>query len=201
MLIRRLLGTVAAVACTLTLPVSRGVAQGASGRAAPRIVQLVVSGGLTVPSGDLKTFHNTGFHYDGALIVNFPGFPIALRPEVSLTTFKLKNVYAPLGATSGYSGNDNTKLLSGLGNIEIPLAAGLYAIGGVGLMNLESNLSGATSNASETKMVIDAGAGYRFRLSAIQGFVEARMGSASYEKGTFGYSKAQFIPITFGLAF
>jgi hypothetical protein len=35
----------------------------------------------------------------------------------------------------------------------------------------------------------------------MRGFLEARMGAASYDAGKFGFSKAQFIPVTFGLVF
>lgn len=168
----------------------------------PRIVQVVVSGGLTVPSGDLKAKHDNGFHYDGSLIFNIPGLPIALRPEVSLTTLKLKNTYLPSAPnTAGYGSGDNTKLLAGIGNIEVPLAGGVYLIGGLGAMNLQSRLTPTSADSSQTALIIDAGAGLRFAFARIQGFVEARMGTASYEAKKFGYSKAQFIPISFGLVF
>jgi hypothetical protein len=54
---------------------------------------------------------------------------------------------------------------------------------------------------SSSKFTFDAGAGFRFALGGARGFVEARVGAASYDQGKFGFSKAQFIPITFGLVF
>lgn len=202
MSIRSLLATCIATCATLAVITTGPLQAQSSGGLRRKLVQVVVSGGLTVPSGDLKTYHDNGFHYDGSLIFNIPGFPIALRPEVSLTTLKLKKNLIPAGTTSGYGSNSSdTKLLSGLGNIEVPLAAGLYVIGGLGAMNLQSKLSGTTTDESATKLVIDAGAGFRFHMSRIDGFVEARMGSASYDNKKFGYSKAQFIPVSFGLAF
>ena len=65
------------------------------GMTGTRPISLVVSGGLTVPAGDLADLHDSGFHYDVSLLLNLPGFPIALRPEFSLTQFKLKD---PLGS-------------------------------------------------------------------------------------------------------
>lgn len=201
----RAAGSLIAAALSLAM-VSPLSAQGSLGRGTTRKpISVVVSGGLTVPAGDLKDLHDSGFHYDGSVIFNLPGLPIAIRPELSLTTLKLKNPIGSFqsgGASSGYaSGDDQTRLLAGIGNIEVPLSGGLYLIGGVGAMNLKTTLAGASSDSSATNLVIDAGTGFRFHISRIDGFVEGRMGTASYEKGKFGYSKAQFIPITFGLVF
>lgn len=163
-----------------------------------RPIHLVVSGGLTLPSGELKDFHETGFHYDASLILTLPGFPIAIRPEFSLTKMKLKDTGLP-----SFSEGSETQMIGAFGNIEIPIAAGLYLIGGVGGVNLKTVLetSGTDIEKSQTKLAIDAGAGFRFKLGGIAGFVEGRMGSASYDNGVVGYSKAQFIPVTFGLVF
>ena len=169
---------------------------GAIGGAAHKLIRFSVSGGATLPAGDLKDTHDTGFHMDGALLLNIPGFPIKLRPELSFTQLKFKPGVASSTATTDL----NTQLLAGIGNIEVPLVMGLYVVGGVGAMNLKNNL-GTTADSAQTKLVIDAGAGLRARIKQIDVFVEARVGSASYDKGKFGYSKAQFIPITFGLTF
>ncbi len=169
---------------------------GAIGSAAHRLIRFSVSGGATLPAGDLKNTHDTGFHMDGGLYLNIPGFPVKIRPELSFTKLKFKDLLIPSIATT----NPNTQLLSGIGNIEVPLLMGLYVIGGVGAMNLKNNI-GATGDSSQTNLVIDAGAGIRARIKQVDIFVEARVGSASYDKGKFGYSKAQFIPVTFGLVF
>ena len=163
-----------------------------------RPINLVVSGGLTVPSADLGDFHDAGFHYDASLILNIPGFPIALRPEFSLTQFKLKESYVPTTP----SADDVTNMTAFLGNIEIPLGGGLYAIAGGGILSLSAadGLTGSVAEASK-KFTFDAGAGFRFALGSARGFIEARIGAASYEEGKVGFSKAQFIPVTFGLVF
>jgi hypothetical protein len=198
---RPLFAAAVSLAFALASPLSaQGMFGGAGGQ---RPIRLVVSGGLTVPAGDLKDLHDSGFHYDGSVIFNIPGLPFALRPELSLTTLKFKSnlrqTSVPGGIPSAPEGD--TQLLAGIGNIEVPLAGGLYVIGGVGAMNLKTTLAGASSDSSQTNLLISAGAGFRFRLSRIDGFVEGRLGTASYERGKFGYSKAQFIPVTFGLVF
>ena len=170
------------------------------GGGSARPVQLVVSGGLTLPAGDLKDFHDSGFHYDASLLLNIAGFPLTLRPEVSFTRLNVKD--ALTNTTSGYGSGDVTQMLGALGNIELPLGGGLYAIAGGGLLSLKSP-SGTTGGAdiSQSKITFDAGAGLRFHLGGIGGFVEGRVGTASYDQGKFGFSKATFIPVTFGLVF
>ena len=163
-----------------------------------RPISLVVSGGLTVPSADLGDLHDAGFHYDAALIFNIPGLPIAIRPEFSLTQFKLKN---PVLATP--DADDMTSMMAFMGNIEVPLGGGLYVLAGGGILNMSvpEAVTPDGEGESSKKFTFDAGAGLRFALGGIRGFVEARIGAASYEQGKVGFSKAQFIPITFGLVF
>ncbi len=162
-----------------------------------RIFCFVVSGGLTVPAADLADFHDSGFHYDASVLLNLPGLPIALRPEFSLTQFKLKD---PLIVPSG--GDDKTQMFAAMGNIELGLGGGLYLLAGGGILSLNpADLGTAGTTDSETRFTMDAGAGLRFKLGAIRGFLEARVGAASYDQGTFGFEKAQFIPFTFGLVF
>jgi hypothetical protein len=163
-----------------------------------RPISLVVSGGLTVPAADLGDLHDAGFHYDASLILNIPGFPIALRPEFSLTQFKLKEPFVPTTPNA----DDVTNMMAFMGNIEVPLGGGLYVLAGGGILSLSAPeaLTGAGEESSK-KFTFDAGAGLRFALGSIRGFVEARIGAASYDEGKVGFSKAQFIPITFGLVF
>ena len=167
------------------------------GMGSTRPIALVISGGLTLPSGDLGDFHDSGFHYDASLIFNIPGFPIGLRPEFSLTQLKLKDQVVPPG------GDDITNMAAFLGNLEIGLGGALYVIAGGGIlsMSVPEALAPDGEEESSKKFTFDAGAGLRFSLGAVKGFVEARIGAASYEQGKVGFSKAQFIPVTFGLVF
>ena len=175
-------------------------AQGPNVTGCRRIICLGVSGGMTLPAGDLADFHDSGFHYDASLFLNLPGLPISIRPEFSLTQMKLKDP-----VNTGTETTDATKMFTAMGNIELGLAGGLYVLAGGGVLSTSaaSLSSGGVlgEETSETNFTFDAGAGYRFRLGSISGFLEARMGSATYDQGTFGFQKAQFIPFTFGLVF
>jgi hypothetical protein len=163
-----------------------------------RPINLVVSGGLTVPSSDLGDLHDTGLHFDASLLLNIPGFPLAIRPEFSLTRFKLKE---PDLTTP--DADDVTNMMAFMGNLELPLAGGLYVLAGGGILSLSVPGAATTGGADETssRVTFDAGAGFRFALGVARGFVEARIGAASYDQGKLGFSKAQFIPVTFGLVF
>lgn len=162
-----------------------------------RPINLVISGGLTVPAADLGDLHDAGLHFDASLLLNIPGFPVALRPEFSLTRFKLKEP-----VLTGPDTDDVTQMIAAMGNLELPLAGGLYVLAGGGILSL-SVPGAATGGTEETssKFTFDAGAGFRFALGGARGFVEARIGAASYDEGKVGFSKAQFIPVTFGLVF
>ena len=170
---------------------------GSMGPGSTRPISVVVSGGLTVPSADLGDFHDPGLHFDASLIFNIPGFPIALRPEFSLTRFKLKGP-SPVSAPNA---DDVTNMTAFLGNIEVPLGGGLYVLAGGGLLSLSTADGLGVTDESSRKFTFNAGAGWRFALGSMRGFLEARVGAASYDEGKVGFSKAQFIPVTFGLVF
>lgn len=175
--------------------VARAQFPGMAGSSRP--ISLVISGGLTVPSSDLGDLHDAGLHYDAALILSIPGFPIAFRPEFSLTQFKLKEpVLTP-------NADDVTNMMAFMGNLELPLGGGLYVLAGGGIlsMSVPEALAPDGEEESSKKFTFDAGAGLRFALGGIRGFLEARIGAASYDQGKIGFSKAQFIPVTFGLVF
>lgn len=159
-----------------------------------RPIRVVLSGGMVLPAGDLTDTHDAGFHVDASLLINLGGLPFTLRPELSLSRLKLKDALVPSG------GGDVTEMIAALGNIEFPLAGGLYVLAGGGLLSLSSPGSG-TDDVSASKFTFDAGAGFRFQLGSVAGYLEARMGTANYDQGKFGFSKAQFIPVSFGLVF
>jgi len=163
-----------------------------------RPINLVLSGGMTVPAADLADLHDAGLHFDASLLLNLPGFPVALRPEFSLTRFKLKEPVLTSTNTE-----DVTQMIAAMGNIELPLVGGLYVLAGGGILSLSVPGAASTGGTDESssEFTFDAGAGFRFALGGARGFVEARIGAASYDQGKFGFSKAQFIPVTFGLVF
>lgn len=193
MRIRTLSSSLTIASCAISFATSSLVAQSST-----RPLRFVVTGGMTVPQGDLKTFNDVGFHAAGSLLINIMG--LTLRPELSLTRLKQKALASlATPAPTVDASTPSTQMLAAMGNIELPLVGGLFVLAGVGLQNLDA--STATRDLSQSKVMINAGAGFRFHLGPADGFIEARLGKASYDAGKVGYTKAQMIPVSFGLVF
>lgn len=188
--------TVATVAFVLVSLASATSARAQGGSSRP--IRFVITGGASVPQGDLKKFNDMGFHAAGSLLVNL--FGLTLRPELSLTRLKQKLASTTVGGVPQPAAGESTQLLAAMGNVELPLFMGLYVLGGVGLQNIDAPATSSTSR-TDSQMMVNAGAGFRFHLGPADGFLEARIGTASYTQGKLGYTKSQIIPISFGLAF
>jgi len=171
--------------------------------AAQRPLQFVVSGGAVVPTGGFKNSNDLGIHADGSLILSLPGFPIRLRPEVSFTRFTLKDALAnAAGTTAPTVGMTGTsQMLGAIGNLEVPLFAGLYVLGGVGAVCLATDAAAASGTFVGTKFAIDGGAGLRVHMGAISGFIEGRINSVYTDQGMIDFKNVRVIPVSFGLAF
>lgn len=185
---------------TRTASAQRGLFGGTGGDGADqKPIRVVVDGGLTVPSGEFKARHQNGFHYGAMLILTIPGLPIAIRPEVALTSFQIREPGTP---STILTDARHTKTVSGLGNIEVLVIGGLYVMGGGGFLSLKSDTATLGKQLSASNLMLDVGGGFRFKLGErIDGFLEARVGTASFDKKKFGYSRAQFVPLSFGLVF
>ena len=96
-------------------------AQRSMGSASTKPLRVVVSGGLTLPAGDLKTYHDaTGVHADASLLLRLAGLPLTLRPELSITRLKQNAVKVntflpPNNALPSPQAGGTTQLLGALG--------------------------------------------------------------------------------------
>ncbi len=169
-----------------------------------RPIKLVVAGGATMPTGGFKDFHDYGVHADVGVIVTLFGQSLRLRPELTYSRFNVKDALTTLtGARSAatvYDGDAVSTMLGGFGNIELPVGP-LYLIAGVGGVQFKSDAGTGSSSLSETKLSFNGGAGIRFTLGPIAGFVEGRMNSISLDKGTSQFKDVRTVPISFGLVF
>lgn len=178
---------------------------GSSGRP----ISIVFSGGATVPTGSFKEYHDFGFHGDVSVLLRLFGAGIRLRPEITYGRFSVKDaIQSALKGTSGagtsnaaYSSADVSTLLGAFGNIEFPLVGGLYLLGGVGAVGLSSEVTTSTTPLSETKLSYNGGAGLRFKIGGISGFVEGRLANLAVEKGAALFKDVKTIPVSFGLVF
>lgn len=196
----------AAVACLLCgTPASAQMAS-------TRPVQLVVSGGVSVPTGGFADVHDMGVHADASLLINALGTSLRLRPELTYSRFGVKALGSLLGTTlqdrragGMAAGSDAvSSLLGGLANIEIALGpAGLqpFVLAGVGAIKFKSDISDGVSSIDETKTMLNLGAGVRFRMGAIGGLIEARFNNVPAGDTQTYFKSVKTIPVTFGLVF
>lgn len=196
----------AAVACLL------GSTTASAQMASTRPVQLVVSGGLSVPTGGFADVHDMGVHADASLLINALGGSLRLRPELTYTRFGVKDLGSILGATvqdrraGGVAAESDaiSSLLGGLANFEIALGpAGFqpFVLAGVGAIKFKSDISDGVSSIDETKTMLNLGAGVRFRMGAIGGLIEARFNNVPTGDTHTYFKSVKTIPVTFGLVF
>ncbi|HEY7729170.1 MAG TPA: outer membrane beta-barrel protein [Candidatus Eisenbacteria bacterium] len=167
-----------------------------------KMLQLGIGGGVSVPVGDAKDALKNGFHLRGIVKVKPPAFPFALRGALGYQKFDLSRV--PTGAEG--TGN----ILSGLGGLTFGFAMGPmhpYVTASLGAFRVESKIdsTGTETKANQTKFGIDAGVGLDFKLSGINGFVEARLENVYTDRGfdpmLLDKKSTRIIPVTFGLMF
>jgi opacity protein-like surface antigen len=163
------------------------VALGLAVVAAPAQAQVSwnVGAGLALPSGDIANGLKTG--YGAAIGANFhpASMPIGFRIEAAYDRFTFKA-----------STSDNFHFFSGTANVVYNIkTAGMlapYLIGGLGMYNAGSSVSGSTS---ETKFGFNVGAGLDYKLpSGIGIFLEGRYHSVQTSGAT-----SNFIPVRVGL--
>ena len=168
------------------------LAVAATSAAAQARPQLSLGGGVTLPTGDLGEGADAGWHGQVSLGYRPPLYPVG---------FRIDGAYTDLGASN--AGAD-FRAVSVTGNVVIE-APGLvvrpYLIGGVGLYNTKISTLDSRNNFG-----VNGGAGLRFRLMDFDAFVEARYHAAldALPGATLvddGERSAQYVPITFGIAF
>ena len=169
-----------------------------------------VSGGAAIPVGDFGDFVKTGFSVDGIVAVRFPTSPISLRGEVGYTRFDLKD--SAFEGEDGLSGNFRT--ISGVANLVLTLPAGPavtvrpYLIGGVGIYNGRSSVSGdglTVNGDAENKIGFNGGVGLEIPLSGITGLGEVRFVNVRTKEDSQAVDAVPFnanhVAVRFGIRF
>jgi opacity protein-like surface antigen len=154
-----------------------------------------ITGGATVPIGNLSDASNTGWNAGALLDVGLPLVPIGFRLDVT---------WQQLGDKRFSDGTDvKNRFIAGTANVLYTFNSmaptKFYLIGGVGGYGFRSEVVppvGPSATGSETKFGINAGAGFRFQLTGFSTFIEARW----HDVFTTGPS-SQFIPINVGITF
>jgi opacity protein-like surface antigen len=178
-----------------------------------RPVQLIVSGGLSVPTGRFGDTHDMGVHADASLLINAFGKSLRLRPELTYMRFGVKDLGSLIGTTNlqdraaggvAAASDAISSLVGGIANIEVALGpAGFqpFVLAGIGAIKFKSDISDGLSSIDETKTMLNLGAGVRFKMGAIGGLIEARFNNVPAGDTQTYFRDVRTIPVTFGLVF
>lgn len=151
-----------------------------------------VAAGASLPNGDFKVAHESGYHLMAVAGIKPPLSPIGFRVDGMFHEFNQKS-------PSTYK----TRLMGVTANAVLSMPGAIvlspYAIGGIGMYNTKSTAPTATSNGD---FGANIGAGIKFGLAGFSAFGEARWHVVKSDNvGTAGDNSFRFIPITFGIMF
>ena len=156
-----------------------------------------VGGGIVVPTGDLADGTSTGWSGTAQLRV---------KPPVSPLGFQVDAFYTRFGLDNGVDGH--SRMIGGTADavFAFPGAAVArpYLLGGVGVYNGKTTITGLGSSDATTKFGVNAGAGLDFGLGKAQLFAEARFHAilkGVTDATTLDEKTAYMIPLTVGLRF
>jgi len=166
-----------------------------------RPVTFGVSGGLSLPIGDLGDGYDAGYNGTGHIMFKPASFTnLGFRGDVNFDRFKAKS------SNSAIIGNSDVtlRLIGGTANAiysfpqSNPGVVRPYVLAGVGMQNSKSSVSvgSVSASGSSTDVHAQGGGGVNFQLASFSTFVEAKY------VNVFGDgSSLSFIPITFGIRF
>ncbi len=179
---------VAAIAISSATAVS---AQGVMSATKP--FSLGISGGASIPTGDLSNSVNTGYNIGGHIGLGMPSLPISFRGDVNYDNFGAKGTTSANAHVWSYTAN---------AVYDFPTMTSIrpYIIGGIGGFKpgVSATSGGSTYSASSgTKFGFDAGGGVSIPLSGFNAFIEARYNRFNNDGG----GSTSFVPITFGVMF
>lgn len=180
----RAFGLVAALAAPAAL----------TAQAAEKTVGVGVSGGLSLPMGDLSDGAESGFNVTGHLYLKPAALKaFRLRGDVSYDKWSAKASSDASFSSLGFVANAVFDLGTSSTSTVKP-----YVLGGVGMFNTKFNYDNSAFDVdvSSTDVGIQAGAGLNFQLSGFSTFAEAKF------VNVFGDGDSvSWIPITFGIRF
>jgi opacity protein-like surface antigen len=151
-----------------------------------------VSGGLSVPTGDLGDAVDAAYSIAGHVFLKSSSMKsLRFRGDVSYNGFDYKNIDASYRSL-GFVGN---------ALIDLSTNGGVkpYLLGGLGAFNGKRSTqigSAAVVSTSSTDVGIQVGGGLNFQLSGFSTFLELKYVNVFTDNNSAGY-----VPITFGVRF
>jgi len=151
-----------------------------------------VSGGLSVPTGDLGDAVDAGYSIAGHVFLKPASMKsVRFRGDVSYSGFDYKNIDASYRSL-GFVGN-------ALLDLSTSSSVKPYVLGGLGAFNGKRSTqlgSAAVVSTSSTDVGIQVGGGLTFQLSGFSTFFELKYVNVFTDGNSAGY-----LPITFGIRF
>lgn len=180
------------------------VAAGGAWAQVPKLWQVGVSGGASLPMSDAKDVLNNGYNLQGFLSFGLPGLPIGFRAALNYESFDFKQ------AVVGAEGKGT--VLGGVANAIYRFPMGMvtpYVTAGLGAYNTKAEVTAGpvTGSVSNMNFGINGGAGLEFHLGAITAFAEGKMENIYTDQGwssTVSGGQApstRIVPLTFGVLF
>ena len=151
-----------------------------------RPVSFGITGGASVPTGDVGDGLETGYNFGGLLQITPAISPLGLRLEGGYHSFDFDG------------GNGNTRLVTGIANGVVRFPGQIvrpYLIAGVGAYNVGGEIAGVDLD-SETNVGLNGGVGIDIPLSGLSTFVEARYHTV-FRDG----ENMNLVPVTVGIRF
>lgn len=172
------------------------VAMPAMAIAQGRPITLGVSGGASLPIGDLGDAYSVGYAVAGHVYLKpASSSKLGFRGDVGYDSFSAKS--------SSSVSNANYSVLSAMANVMVNMGEEMgtrrpYILGGGGLLRSKSTVktSGVDFEATSSDLGVQGGVGMNFALSGFSTFLEAKYVYAFVDNGSLSY-----IPITFGIKF
>ena len=160
-----------------------------------RTISLGVSGGMSLPMGDLADGYDAGYNVTGHIYVKPATMAFSLRGDVSYDSWKGK------GSNDIVDGNLSALGFTGNGLFyigESTMAMRPYVLAGGGMYRTKSTatIGGLEASNTSTDPGIQGGVGLSFALSGFSTFLEARYVNVFGDGDSFN-----FVPITFGVRF
>lgn len=196
---RVLSSKITAVVASAAIALAGAGAAGAQAATTPtKPFSLGISGGASVPTGDLSSGTNsvnTGYNLGGHVAIATPSLPVSFRGDAG---------YNNWGSKDASFSNMHVWSFTGNAVYSIPTASMRpYLIGGIGAYSLGGRnlVRGGTINTGynegNTRFGYNLGGGVTLPLSGFNTFVEARYHHVNLDGG----NSLAYVPITFGVMF
>jgi hypothetical protein len=147
---------------------------------AQRVMSVGISGGVSLPTGDLSDSQDMGYNIGAQLNFAPPALPVELIVDAAYHSFEGKE-FVPKVGIFGVTGN--------AAYIFPGLMIRPYVMGGLGMFFSKVDAPGASSKSD---FGFNVGGGLRFVLSGFNTFLQAR---------AMFIDDSTFIPISFGAIF